>query len=132
MSETTPSTTFTHFLSKSRFIRGLQCHKALWLQTHRPELQDEVSASQQAVFDAGTSVGILAQGLYPGGIEVPYEGLSYEEQLAMTREEIQKGTSTRVSSKSFSTPCNSRWNKNHWFFYFYACKIHSCNLIQNQ
>ena len=94
MSETIPSTTFTHFLSKSRFIRGLQCHKALWLQTHRPELQDEVSASQQAVFDAGTSVGILAQALYPGGIEVPYDGMTYEEQIAMTREEIQKGTST--------------------------------------
>jgi len=94
MSETTTATTFSHFLSKSRFIRGLQCHKALWLQTHHPELQDEVSASQQAVFDAGTSVGILAQGLYPGGVEVPYDGLTYEDQIAMTLAEIQKGTRT--------------------------------------
>ena len=94
MSDNIPSATFTHFLSKSRFIRGLQCHKALWLQTHHPELQDEVSPSQQAVFDAGTNVGILAQDLYPGGVEVPYNGMSYGDQIAMTQTEIQKGTST--------------------------------------
>lgn len=82
------------FLSKSRFIKGLQCHKAIWLQTHHPELQDKVSASQQAVFDAGTDVGVLAQSLYPGGVEIPFDGLSVTEQLAMTQDEIQKGTKT--------------------------------------
>lgn len=82
------------FLSKSRFIKGLQCHKALWLLTHRPELQDEVSASQQAVFDAGTDVGVIAQDLYPGGVEVPFDGLSVSEQLAMTQSEIAKKTKT--------------------------------------
>lgn len=82
------------FLSKSRFIKGLQCHKALWLLTHNPELQDEVSVSQQAVFAAGTDVGILAQNLHPGGVEIPFEGLSVPEQLAMTQEEIKKGTKT--------------------------------------
>ncbi len=84
----------TPFLSKSRFIKGMQCHKALWLQTHQPELQDEVSASQQAVFDAGTDVGILAQSLFPGGVEIPFEGLSVPDQLAMTQAEISKGTKT--------------------------------------
>lgn len=82
------------FLSKSRFIKGLQCHKALWLLTHHPEVQDEVRASQQAVFDAGTHVGMLAQNLHPGGVEIPFEGLSVPEQLAMTQEEIKKGTKT--------------------------------------
>jgi len=81
-------------LSKSRFIMGLQCHKALWLRTHLPELQDEVNVSQQAVFDAGTDVGIFAQDLYPGGVEVPFEGLSISEQLEMTRSEIAKKTKT--------------------------------------
>jgi len=82
------------FLSKSRFIMGLQCHKALWLRTHRPELQDEVNASQQAVFDAGTDVGIIAHNLYPGGVDVPFEGLSVSEQLEMTQAEIAKKTKT--------------------------------------
>ena len=87
-------TNYTPFLSKSRFIRGLQCHKSLWLYTYHPELQDEVSSSQQAIFDAGTSVGILAQGLYPGGVEIPFDGLSVPEQLAMTQDELRKGTTT--------------------------------------
>lgn len=82
------------FLSKSRFIRGLQCHKALWLLTHRPELQDKISAAQQAVFDSGSDVGKVAQGLLPNGVEVPYEGMKVSQQLAMTEKEISKGTTT--------------------------------------
>jgi hypothetical protein len=89
------------YLSKSLFIRGLQCHKSLWLHRRRPELKDKVSESQQAVFDAGTDVGILAQRLYPGGAEVPYEGLSPAEQVAMTKDLIQKG-STTIYEAAFS------------------------------
>jgi hypothetical protein len=91
---TTSVPTPNPYLSKSLFIRGLQCHKALWLHKYRPDLKDEVSPAQQAIFSAGTDVGILAQGLFPGGVEVPYEGLSPAEQLAMTREELAKGTTT--------------------------------------
>lgn len=61
---------FTHNLSKSSFIRGLQCHKSLYLKKHHPELEDEISESQQAVFDKGTNVGILAQKLFPGGTDL--------------------------------------------------------------
>jgi hypothetical protein len=85
---------YTPFLSKSRFIRGLQCHKSLWLYTHHPEMQDEVSASQQAIFDAGTSVGILAQDLFPGGVVIPYDGLSVAEQLTLTQDKINSGATT--------------------------------------
>ena len=28
-------------LSKSRYTRGVQCPKMLWLETHRPELFDQ-------------------------------------------------------------------------------------------
>lgn len=54
-------------LSKSAFIRGLQCHKSLWLKKYQPGLEDEISDAQQAVFDRGSNVGILAQKLFPGG-----------------------------------------------------------------
>lgn len=84
----------TPYLSKSRFIKGLQCHKALWLLTHSPQSQDVVSASQQATFDAGSNVGILAQRLFPGGVEIPFDGLSVAQQLRMTRDEIEKGATT--------------------------------------
>uniref|UniRef100_UPI003217689E DUF2779 domain-containing protein n=1 Tax=uncultured Draconibacterium sp. TaxID=1573823 RepID=UPI003217689E len=62
--------TKTHTLSKSAFIRGLQCHKSLYLKKHHPELEDKVSESQQAIFDKGTNVGVLAQQLFPGGVDL--------------------------------------------------------------
>lgn len=84
----------TPYLSKSLYIKGLQCHKALWLQKNRPELKDEVSVSQQSAFDSGTSVGILAQQLFPDGVEVPYDGLTPTEQLEMTRKLMADGVQT--------------------------------------
>ena len=54
-------------LSKSRFIAGLQCLKRLYLECYHRELADPVEAGQQAVFDAGTSVGELARRRFPNG-----------------------------------------------------------------
>jgi hypothetical protein len=64
------------YLSKTLFLKGLQCHKALYLFKFHPELRDELSGSQEAIFQSGTQLGILAQGLFPGGREIPYGGLS--------------------------------------------------------
>ena len=54
-------------LSKSRFGAGLQCFKRLYLECYSPELADPVDPSQQALFDTGTAVGILARQRFPGG-----------------------------------------------------------------
>lgn len=82
------------FLSKSLYIRGRQCHKSLWLHKHSSELKDEIGDAQQAIFQSGTDVGILAQQLFPDGIEVPYEGLTHQQQVEQTRVELDKGTET--------------------------------------
>ncbi len=82
------------YLSKSLFVKGLQCRKALYLQKYHPELMDQVPESQEAVFQAGTEVGEVARDLFPGGVLVPYEGLTVEEQRAMTGEVMGKGTAT--------------------------------------
>ncbi|MBK6371545.1 MAG: hypothetical protein IPF64_17500 [Flavobacteriales bacterium] len=58
-----------HLLSKSTYLRGKQCPKALWLYKHRPELRPAVSVAQQAIFDSGTEVGRLAQLRFPGGVD---------------------------------------------------------------
>lgn len=81
-------------LSKSLFIKGHQCLKALWLQKYRPELKDEADETLQALFRSGHEVGALAQRLIPGGVEVPYEGLTHAEQLAMTRKLLDTGSET--------------------------------------
>lgn len=78
-------------LSKGLYIRGCQCHKSLWLHKNNPELKGEVTSFQQAAFNAGNDVGELACGLFPGGVMVPYEGLSIPGQVARTATAIADG-----------------------------------------
>ena len=75
-------------LSKSLIIKGLQCPKALWLAKNPPDFDFPPRPDLQTKFQFGTDVGILAQQLFPGGIEVPFEGLSFPAQLAWTKELI--------------------------------------------
>jgi hypothetical protein len=57
-------------------------------------LKDELSKSQEAIFQSGTQLGILAQGLFPGGREIPYDGLSKESRLQLTEQKIAEGIKT--------------------------------------
>ena len=70
-----------HILSKSTFLYGSQCAKRLYLYKFRPDLKEEVSNQQQAVFDRGTNVGILARNLFPGGVDASPES-TFEYQKA--------------------------------------------------
>lgn len=56
-----------HTLSKSSFIKGVQCSKALYLHYHHPSWRDKLSAEQLAKFNRGHKVGELARQLFPGG-----------------------------------------------------------------
>ncbi len=56
-----------HLLSKSSFIKGIQCEKQLFLYKYHYDWMDKVSENLQAVFKRGTDVGVLAQELFPGG-----------------------------------------------------------------
>lgn len=82
------------YLSKSLFLRGLQCHKSLFLHKYHPELKDELSDEQKALFQSGYEVGRYAQQLFPGGVEIPYEENNYAGQVGKTKAEIAKGTTT--------------------------------------
>lgn len=88
-------------LSKSLILKGLQCLKALWLTKNPPDYPLPEKPDLQAKFKLGTEVGILAQQLFPGGIEVPYEGLSFPEQLLRTRQLIESGADV-IYEASFS------------------------------
>jgi hypothetical protein len=88
-------------LSKSLILKGLQCHKALWLTKNPPDFPLPEKPELQARFQLGTEVGILAQQLFPGGTEVPYEGLSFPDQLTRTRQLIDSGAEV-IYEASFS------------------------------
>lgn len=81
-------------LSKSQFIKGLQCHKNLWLYKYKPELRTPPDAFQQAIFDMGTEIGLCARGLFPGGEEIKYEGSSFEQKIRLTQDLISSGAET--------------------------------------
>jgi len=81
-----------HTLSKSTFMKGCQCPKALYLNKHHAALKDEISAAQQAIFSRGTNVGELAQGLFPGGVDAsPADYYKFQESVVKTQELIAAG-----------------------------------------
>ena len=58
------------FLSKSKYLIGLQCHRLLWTHYNAKAQLPPVDERTQVVFDQGHEVGIFAQGLFPNGITV--------------------------------------------------------------
>jgi hypothetical protein len=89
-------------ISKSSFIRGTQCPKSLWLHLNQPDERDEISDTQQRIFDTGHSVGSYAQQLFPGGIDASrgaHERIS--EAVAYTQELITNGQ-TVIYEAAFS------------------------------
>ncbi len=88
-------------LSKSLILKGLQCPRALWLTRNPPDCELPPRPELEDRFRAGTEVGLLARQLFPGGVEVPYEGLSIPAQLARTRELLAAGAAV-IYEASFS------------------------------
>ena len=78
-----------HLLSKSTYIRGKQCEKSLYLNKKRPFLRDKLSPLQLAKFKRGTNVGILAQELFPNGLDCqPKSPSQFPKKLIETREAL--------------------------------------------
>lgn len=77
------------FISKSKYLSGLQCPKLLWYHTNSRDDIPEPDDATQAVFDTGHVVGNLAKQLYPDGIEVP-RGDSSESRVAATTELLSR------------------------------------------
>lgn len=83
-----------HILSKSTFIRGANCTKSLYLNKYRRGLRDKISSQQEAIFEQGTNVGILAQDLFPGGIDCsPENAFEFQKAVIKTKQEIENGAS---------------------------------------
>jgi hypothetical protein len=81
------------YLSKSLFLRGLQCHKSLWLIKNSPELATPPDTSLLTVFEMGKEVGKLARGLFPGGEAVGFED-DRKKMVEKTQELIESGVET--------------------------------------
>ncbi|MBR3784318.1 MAG: hypothetical protein IKJ78_07660 [Bacteroidales bacterium] len=62
----------THLLSKSKYIRGLQCERALWLDVHEPRLA-RYTAEQMRRFDRGRDFEYAFKAQFPDGIDLSAE-----------------------------------------------------------
>lgn len=79
-------------LSKSTFIRGLQCEKSLYLHKNRPFLRDRLSPEQLAKFARGADVGQYAWQLFPGGVDAsPATHFQMAASVVKTRELMDAG-----------------------------------------
>jgi len=91
-----------YIISKSQYIKGLQCPKALWIYKHRKELAAEISDSKQFVFDTGHEVGSLAQEYFKGGIEITEPYYEIEKNIQSTKERISQGTKVIFEASAYS------------------------------
>lgn len=57
-------------ISKSKYMRGCQCSKALWLSVNKPELADEI---QTISTQQGDEVGECARTYFPDAITIPLD-----------------------------------------------------------
>jgi hypothetical protein len=78
-------------LSKSTLIRSIQCQKSLYLYKNFYHLRDKPDTETQRRFNRGHQVGILAQGLFPGGKDMsPPNPYSYDQSVKATQALVQQ------------------------------------------
>lgn len=84
--------------SKSRYCKGLQCPKMLWLKEHSEQFSNSVA--NESVLKSGNEVGDLAMGLFGEYEEVPYsKNLS---EMILETEKLLKNDVKNICEASFS------------------------------
>ena len=74
------------YISKSKYLEGLQCHKLIWFRYNAKDQIPPIDASTQAIFDQGHLVGSYAKKLFPDGIEIKAKPWQFDmiEKLSMS------------------------------------------------
>jgi hypothetical protein len=78
-------------LTKTRYLTGLNCPKALWLSVHDPQKATPPSAFQEHIMRQGTEIGILATERFPGGVRIEVPSYQTEQALQDTRHALASG-----------------------------------------
>lgn len=81
-------------LSKSRFTAGLQCYRLLWWKVQEPDAPELVpGANQEAIYNQGSEVGVIAQQRVPGGVLIDFPFHALAERVEATKNAIAGGAS---------------------------------------
>jgi hypothetical protein len=81
-------------LSKTLYVKGKNCEKLLWLNKHNKAVLTPPNADTKARLDQGNAVGGLACSLFPGGREIPFDGKTFNQKIALTREWLRMDIET--------------------------------------
>jgi len=76
------------YISKSKFLQGLQCPKLLWSSYNANHLFPAVDDALQAVFDQGHAVGAFAKKMFPNGAEIDTDPTDFEGAIELTKKHL--------------------------------------------
>ena len=102
-----------HLLSKSKYIRGLQCDRALWLDVFNPRLA-RYTVEQMRRFDRGREFEYSFKDTFPNGIDISAELKrnvdAYPERTAQLLDSVGTGRALSAeddeqADSGHSTPC---------------------------
>lgn len=77
------------FLSKSKYLNGIQCPKLLWYQYNAKDKLPKIDERTEARFDQGHQVGELAKKLFPDGIDVEWD-VGFRDVLKQSEELLKR------------------------------------------
>ena len=78
-----------NYLTKSKYLSGLQCHKRLWYEKNHPERKANPSRSQQRKFEQGQEVGVLARKSFSEGVLI--DAIDPLVSVEQTKAAIERG-----------------------------------------
>jgi hypothetical protein len=80
-------------LSKTTFLKGVQCKKAVYLHKYYSKHKDPTPLERLIRFNEGHEIGFKAQELFPGGVNVaPSVKVTSKKALLETRKLIDQKT----------------------------------------
>jgi len=79
----------TSFISKTNYMRGLQCPLRLWVHVNDKSRLPEIDAGVQFIFDQGHAIGELARSLHPKGILID-RASGINDMLLKTKDALSK------------------------------------------
>ncbi len=80
-----------HYLTKSRYLKGLQCPKLLWLSVNEPEAAGEPDEETEHRFAVGMKIGVLARDRFPKGVLIAEDHFHLAEAGRSTNAAVKAG-----------------------------------------
>ena len=90
-----------HLLSKSKYIRGLQCDRALWLDVYHPDLA-QYSRETMRKFDRGREFERDFKNLFPDAVDVSAAlGRKFDQYAEFTSNELSREGEVNIFEAGF-------------------------------